>query len=155
MATGTLIVFNEFVVSLAEGKVNLETDDIRLGLIDNVVTPTVDAATPSWAAGSDEDYDGNEVAPQAGDYPTGGFVITGPVFTRTVAVGKFDDDGTDISIAQNAGGFTDAYWGILYSFTSTEKNAIAFLELGGPVSQVAGPITISWNASGILTVTRT
>ena len=155
MATGTLIVFNEFTVSLAEKLINLETDTIKLALIDAVVTPTVDAATPMWSVGSDEDYDGNEVGTGGAGYSAGGMTISGPQFTRAVAVGTFDDDGSDLSLVQDGAGFTDARWGILYSDTSTLKNAIAFLDLGGAVSQVAGPITIAWNASGILTLTRT
>ena len=153
MARGDLTVFNELVVSLAEKKINLETDTIKLALITNVVTPTVNATTPQWGAGSGEDYDANEVS-TAGGYVTGGLTVSGPVFTRSAAVGTFDDDGSNLAIAQNAAGFTNAYWGILYSDTSTSKECIAFLDLGGPVSEAAGPIAINWNASGILTLTR-
>ena len=153
MARGDLTVFNEFVVSLAEKKINLETDTIKLALITNGVTPTADDATPYWGAGSGVDYDTNEVA-TAGGYSAGGFTVPGPVFTRTVAVGKFDDDGSNIALVQNVSGFANAYYGILYSDTATNKECIAFLDLGGPVSEAAGPISIAWNNSGILTITR-
>ena len=56
-------------------------------------------------------------------------------------------------ISQNASGFTDGYWGILYNDTNGTDMAICFIDLGGPVSEVDGDITISWNASGIQTVT--
>ena len=155
MARGDFTVFNEFVVSLAEKKVNLETDTIKLALITNGVTPAVDDATPYFGAGSGVDYDTNEVS-AAGGYDAGGFIIPGPVFTRTGAVGKFDDDGTNIAMVQDAiNGFTNAYWGILYSDTATNKECIGFLNLGGPISEAAGPISITWNTSGILTITRT
>jgi hypothetical protein len=153
MATGDLTVFNEFTISIGEGLINLETDVIKLGLIDNTVTPLVTAATPSWAVGSDQDYDGNEVS-TAGGYPAGGLTISGPELIRSAAVATFDDDDSDLSLAQNGAGFTNAYWGIMYSDTATLKNAICFIELGGPVSEQAGPITITFNASGILTITR-
>lgn len=154
MARGDLTVFNEFLVSLAEKKINLETDTIKLALIDDTVTPTVTAATPQWGAGSSEDYDAHEVS-TAGGYTAGGLTLSGPEFVRSGAVGTFDDDDSNLSLAQNASGFTDAYWGILYSDTATNKDCIAFIDLGGPVSEVDGPIAINFNVSGILTITRT
>lgn len=153
MARGDLTVFNEFTVSLAEKKINLETDTIKLALIDNTVTPTVTAASPAWGASSDEDYDANEVS-TAGGYTAGGFTVSGPELVRSGAVATFDDDDSNLSLVQDGIGFTDAYWGILYSDTASNKEAIAFIDLGGPVSEQDGPIAINFNASGILTITR-
>ncbi len=153
MARGDLTVFNEFTVSLGEKKINLETDTIKLALIDNVVTPLVTATSPQWAVGSDQDYDANEVS-TAGGYVAGGFTISGPELVRSGAVATFDDDDSDLSLAQNGSGFTDAYWAIIYSDTAANKECIAFIELAGPVSEQAGPININFNASGILTITR-
>jgi hypothetical protein len=152
MATGDVTVFYEFGNAVAEKRINLETDTIKLALIDDTVTPTAAAASPQWGAGSDEDYDGNEVS-TAGGYPAGGLTISGPETTRSGAVTTFDDDDSNVSLAQDGSGFTDAYWGIIYSDTATNKDCIAFIELGGPVSEQAGPIAINFNASGILTVT--
>jgi hypothetical protein len=154
MARGDLIVFNEFLISMGENLINLETDTFLLGLITDSVTPVVDTATPTWDGTSSQEFDGNEVS-QGGGYPLGGISVPNVVFERTGAVAKFDDDDTNISLAQNGSGFTNAFWGILYSDTSSAKNAVAFLELDGPISEQAGPININWNASGILTVTRT
>lgn len=153
MARGDLTVFNEFTVSLGEKKINLETDTIKLALIDDTVTPVVTATAPQWGAGSDQDYDDNEVG-TGGGYSAGGFTISGPELVRSGAVATFDDDDSNLSLAQNASGFENAYWGILYSDTATNKDCIAFIDLGGPVSEVAGPIAINFNASGILTITR-
>ena len=154
MAQGTLTVFNEFTVSLGEKKINLETDTIKLALINDTVTPTVGATSPEWGAGSDEDYDGNEVS-AAGGYTAGGFTLSGPELVLAGAVATFDDDDSDLSLAKDAAnGFEDAYWGILYSDTAASKNCIAFIYLDGPVSEKAGPIAINFNASGILTITR-
>jgi len=154
MARGDLTVFNDFTLTLADGLVNLETDVLKLALIDNVVTPLVGDLNPQWGAGSNKDYDGNEVS-AAGGYTAGGLTVSGPETNLSGAVTTLDDDDSNLSLAQNGSGFTDAYWGILYSDTATNKNAIAFLDLGGPISEQAGPININWNASGILTITRT
>jgi hypothetical protein len=154
MARGDLTVFNEFIVSMGEKLIDLELDVIKLALITDTVTPLVDTATPTWDASSSQDYDANEVS-TAGGYTAGGFTVSGPELIRSGAVATFDDDDSNLSLAQNGSGFTNAYWGILYSDSATAKNAIAFIEMGGPVSEQEGPININFNASGILTITRT
>jgi len=153
MARGDLTVFNDFTISIGEKKIDLETDTIKLALIDNTVTPLVTTANPTWEVGSSQDFDANEVS-TAGGYTAGGETISGPELELSGAVATFDDDDSDLSLAQNGSGFTDAYWAIIYSDTATLKNAIAFIELNGPVSEQAGPININFNASGILTITR-
>ena len=153
MARGDFVVFNELGVSLAEKKINLETDTIKLAIIDNVITPTANDTDPQWGVGSGVDYDANEVS-TAGGYVAGGLACATPTLNRSAAVSTFNADDP-ATIAQNGAGFTDGYWGILYSDTATNKEAIGFLDLGGPVSEQAGPITISWNVSGILTITVT
>ena len=54
--------------------------------------------------------------------------------------------------AQDASNDVDAYWGIIYNFTDAGKDAIAFVDLGGPVDMTAGDLTVTWNASGIFTI---
>ena len=152
MARGDFKFFYELAISIGEKLINLETDTIKLALITNVVTPTQADATPAWAVGSGVDYDANEVG-TGGGYTAGGLTISGPELVRAGAVATFDDDDSNLALAQNAAGFTNAYWGILYSDTATGKNAIGYLDLGGPVSEVAGPIAINWNAAGIGTIT--
>ncbi len=155
MATGDFTVFNELSISLGEKKINLETDTIKLALIDDTVTPLVDTNTPMWSGGSSQDYVSNEVDEFVGGYSEGGVTISGPELIRAAAVTTFDDDDSNITITQNGAGFDDARWGILYSDTATNKEAIGFLDLGEDRSQIAGAININWNASGILTITRT
>lgn len=151
MARGDFVLFNEVSIAIGEGKVNLETDTIKLALITNGVTPAANDATPAWGASSGVDYDGNEVG-TGGGYAAGGQACANPSLVRTDDVAVFDADDP-AGLAQNASGFTNAYYGILYSDTATNKDAIGFLDLGGPVSEVAGPIAISWGAGGIATIT--
>ena len=154
MARGDFLLFNAFALDLADGVHNLETGVLKLALIDNVITPTQADATPQWGAGSGIDYDGHQVAEFVGGYSDGGVTISGPETNQAGAVTTLDDDDSNIQLTQNAAGFDDAYWGILYNDSATNKECIGYLDLGGPVSQVAGPININWNASGILTITR-
>jgi len=151
MARGDFTVYEEFALTLGTESFNFSSDTLKLGIVDNTLTPTAatpaaDDTTPTWG-----DYSANEVS-TGGGYPAGGKTLTGVTWTEAGGVATLDDTG-NVSITQDAGGFTDGYWGILYNDTSATDQAIGFLDLGGPVSEAAGDITITWNASGILTVT--
>lgn len=152
MAQGDVTVFEEFALSLGTETHNLPNgnDVIKLAIIDNVITPTAADATPAWGASSGVDYDDNEVS-SAGSYTAGGETLGTIAFTEAAGVATFDAD--NVVIAQDGSGFTDGYWGIIYNETATNNEAIAFVEMGGPVSEQAGQITFTWNASGIFTIT--
>jgi len=144
MATGDVTVFEEFVDQLGEEAHNFASDTLKVGLIDNTTPPTAADGTPTWS-----DYSGNEVA------TTGGYTANGETLANvswSEADGTATLDADDVELAQDGSGFTDAHWAIIYNDDNGTDMAIAFVELGGPVSEQAGPVTISWNASGILTV---
>ena len=46
----------------------------------------------------------------------------------------------------DAAGFTDGHYGILINDSATNKEAIGFWDLGGPVSEQAGPISLEFPA---------
>ena len=145
MARGDLTVFEEFADQLGEEKHNFASDVLKVGIIDNTAAPTAADATPTWG-----DYSANEVA-TTGNYTANGETI-GTV-TWNEAAGVATLDGADVVISQSGTGFTDGYWAIIYNDTEATDMAIAYVDLGGPVSEQDGDVTISWNASGILTVT--
>lgn len=145
MATGDVTVFEEFADQLGKEMHNFSSDTLKLGLIDNTTPPTAADATPTWS-----DYSGNEVG-TGGGYTANGETLANVSWAEAAGVATLDAD--NVSLSQNGSGFTDAYWGIIYNDTEATDAAIAFVELGGPVSEQAGPIAINWNASGILTVT--
>lgn len=147
MARGDFTLFEEFAAQLgAENHVLTNGGDtIKLGIVDGTLTPTAADATPTWG-----DYSANEVG-TGGGYTANGLTLANQSYTEAAGVATFDAD--NISIVQNAAGFTDGYWGILYNDSNASDMAIGFVDLGGPVSEVAGPIAINWNATGIFTVT--
>jgi len=145
MATGDVTIFEEFLVDLRDKIFDFDTDTWKLGIIDNSTPPTAADATPRWA-----DYSGNEVA-TAGNYTANGETL-GSV-TCAEAAGVMTFDAADVTISQDGSGFTDGYWGIIYSDTAAADQAMAFVEMGGPVSEQAGDVTFEWNASGIATFT--
>jgi hypothetical protein len=84
-----------------------------------------------------------------GNYTSGGNDITN---TYSQSSGTATFDGSDISITQNASNPTNARWGIGYNSTSTGKEVIFFLDLGADVDLSGGDLSITWNASGIWTL---
>jgi hypothetical protein len=52
-----------------------------------------------------------------------------------------------VSLAQDASGFTNGRWGILYNDTAAGKQALAYVDLGSDRSLVTGPLTIDWNGA--------
>lgn len=144
MAQGDFTMFQEFVDQLGEEGHNFASDVLKLGIVDNTVAPAAGDTTPAWG-----DYSANEVS-AAGGYVAGGITLTSVTWAEVAGTATLD--AADVSLAQNASGFTDGYWAILYNDTNGTDMAIGFLDLGGPASEQAGPINITWNASGILTV---
>ena len=147
MAAGDFQVFDQFAIHIGEKAINLETDDIKLALITSTLAPNR-TATAVWGT-----YSANEVSGTG--YTAGGASLSGPELILASNVATFDDDDSDITWSQNGAGFTDARYGILYSDTATTDEAIGFLDLGADVGNVAGDLVVSFNASGILTITVT
>ncbi|MEM8735333.1 MAG: hypothetical protein AAGG44_13965 [Planctomycetota bacterium] len=144
MAAGDVTIFEEFTQQLGAEQHDFASDVIKLGLIDNTLTPLANIATPTWT-----DYSANEVS-AAGGYVAGGLTLSSVTWTELAGIATLDAD--DIALVQNAGGFADAYWGILYNDTNGTDMAFAFVELAAPTSEVAGPVNINWNVSGIFRI---
>jgi hypothetical protein len=122
------------------------TDDIKVAVLDDTVTPAAGDATPALG-----DY--TEVG-AAGTYVAGGTSLGnwGTVWSEAAGTGTMDS-ATNPTWAQDASNDVDAYWGLIYNDTQAGDPAIAFVDLGGPVDMTAGDLTVTWNASGIATQT--
>lgn len=148
MARGDVTVFEEALAYLIDGDFS-STDDIKVAICDNTTTPTAADAVPSISGGT-TNY--TQVG-SAGSYTAGGTSLGSLATVVTEAAGTMTfDSATNPTWSQNASNDTDAYWGIIYNDTDATNRAIAFVDLGGPVDMTAGPLTITWNASGIFTI---
>ena len=145
MARGDLLVFEEFALTIGSKKIDFTGDDFKVALIDDTVTPAASNATPTWS-----DYSDNEVS--GTNYTAGGYTLTGDSYTEADGVATFDDTG-NVTWSQHGSGPDDIYYAIVYSDTSTDDDCVCFIDMGGPVSLVDGDVSITWNASGIFTVT--
>jgi hypothetical protein len=138
MATGSATLFDEYFLDSGKAVHNLSTATLKFMIVNNTSPPAVDDATPRYS-----DYSANEVT-NAGGYPTGGITLTTVSYSMISGVATLTAD--DVSLTIDASGFTDGYWGILINDSATNKEAIGFWDLGGPISEQAGPISIEFDA---------
>lgn len=145
MARGDVVVFD-----VAKGKMHdgdwASSDHFYCAICDNTATPAADTATPVLG-------DFTEVG-AGGTYVAGGTDLgtLADLVTEAAGTMKFDS-AVNPTWAQNASNDVDAYWGIIYNYTDAGKDAVAFVDLGGPVDMTAGDLTITWNGAGIYTIT--
>jgi hypothetical protein len=145
MAQGDIVWFDE-AVSIGDFLTWAGTDDIKLAICDNTVAPTAATATPALG-------DFTEVG-AAGTYTAGGTSLGtwAAVWSQSSGAGTLDS-GTNPTWTGDASNDTDAYWGILYNDTQAGDPAFAYVDLGGPIDMTAD-LTVTWNASGVATLTK-
>jgi hypothetical protein len=144
MARGDVVVFDEAKAKMLDGDW-ASTDHFYCAICDNTATPAAGTATPVIG-------DFTQVG-SGGTYVAGGTDLGALSALVTEADGTMTfDSTTNPTWAQNASNDTDAYWGIIYNYTDAGKDALAFVDLGGPVDMTAGDLTVTWNASGIFTI---
>lgn len=144
MARGDVTVFDEAKAKMLDGDW-ASTDHFYIAICDNTATPTAGFATPTLG-------DFTEVG-AGGTYVTGGTDLGALSALVAEADGTMTfDSATNPTWAQNAGNDVDAFWGIIYNYTDAAHDALAFVDLGGPVDMSAGDLTITWNNSGIFTI---
>lgn len=144
MARGDVTVFDEAKAKMLDGDW-ASTDHFYCAVCDNTATPTAAFATPTLS-------DFTEVG-TSGTYVSGGTDLGALSALVTEADGTMTfDSSTNPTWAQNASNDTDAYWGLIYNYTDAAHDALAFVDLGGPVDMSAGDLTITWHGSGIFTI---
>lgn len=144
MARGDVTIFEEARATLIEGGWEA-ADVIKIAILDDTTTPAADDAAPELG-----DY--TQVG-SGGTYVAGGTSLgtLGDCVSETGGTVTFDS-ATNPTWAQDPGNDVDAYWGLIYNDTDASDLAIGFVDLGGPVDMSGGDLTITWDASGIFTI---
>ena len=147
MAAGDVTVFNEALAYMLDGGWEA-ADSIKLALLTSATAPTQADVTPALA-----DY--TEVT-AGGNYTAGGETLDtwGNCITQSSNVSTFDDTGASVVWSQHASNPTTARYGLIYNATQASPQGIAFIDLGAVIDMTAGDLTITWNASGIFTITN-
>ena len=152
MAQGDLTLFDEFSLEILSSTHDLSNggNSVKVALINNTTTPIASASSPTLATYTEVTGSG---------YVAGGYEIGGANQSVSQVSGStYKWDSTENpSWTQNGSGPTDVYYALIYNFTDASDTAIGFIDMttdGGttPISLQAGNISITWNASGILTV---
>jgi len=155
MATGTIKWFAQALLDLGNKIHNLSSDQLRLGIVTTATVPAVTTAAPHWGGTGTTNFAANQVA-------TGGTSYTGPLALASVSWSLVSGVATlraaDVSMAQDASGFTNGAYGILYNNTDANKRALGWVELSaaGTLSLVTGAVTLNFGGSGtdVLTITQ-
>ena len=155
MATGDVKWFQQWVLDLGNKIHNLASDALQLGIVTTATVPSMSTAGPHWGGTGTTNFATNQVG-------TGGG-YTGPItlasVTWTNVSGVLTLRATDVVIPQNASGFTNGAYGIIFNNTDANKRAIAYVELSaaGTSSIVSGSLTIDWQGAGtdVLRITPT
>lgn len=152
MAVGDIRWFAQGLHDLGNKIHNLSSDVIKLGLITSAATPAVSTAAPHWGGTGTTNFATNQVTTGT-SYSTGGPTLV-DTWTLVSNVPTFRAD--IVTIAQDASGFTNARWGIIYNSTDANKRALAFVDLGSDRSIQAGSLTLDWSGANndILTITQ-
>jgi len=153
MATGTIKWFAQGLHDLGNKIHDLDADDFRLGIVTAATVPAVNTAAPHWGGTGTTNFATNQVGVGGTSY-TGPIALASEAWALTATGGAMDF--ADISLAQDASGFTTGAYGIIYNNTDANKRAIGYIEIssGGTASLVAGPVTITMNASGVLALSQ-
>jgi hypothetical protein len=150
MAAGDFKWFAQGLHDLGNKIHDLDADDFRIGLVTSVVTPAVNTAGPHWAGTGTTNLATNQVA-TATAY-TGPIALSSEAWTLTATGAALDF--ADVVVAQDASGFTNARWAIVYNNTDANKRALGYLDLGSDRSIVSGSLTLAINASGTLALVQ-
>jgi hypothetical protein len=150
MATGDVVWFDEALAYMQNNDWS-STDVIWVGLTSS--TPAAADAAPSFGSGGTTNY--TEVTP-GGNYSAGGLTqgTWGAFITEAAGVAKYDTGEADPTWAQNASNPTNARYAVLYNTTDAANPAIAYVDLGAIIDMTIGSLTISWNGSGIATLSK-
>ena len=142
MAKGDVIIFQEAMLNILTGvHGDLSSAALKCGIVDDTITPTANLASPTWG-----DFSANEVA-TTGNYIAGGIALTTIVAAMVGGIAKITAD--DVVVAEDASGFDDGYWAIIYDDDATSDEALYAIDLGGPESEQAGDVTVEFQ-SGVV-----
>ena len=148
MATGTVTIFDQFLVDMGNGVHNLSSDTIKMAYVSNAVTPATTTSDPRWGAGGGTNLSTDEQS--GGNYTAGGVTLVSFACTLSSGTAKLDYDDP-AEVATNASNPSSIYHAIIYNDTAVGKNAIAAIELGGPIDGKTTALQVTPNASGLAT----
>jgi len=140
MAQGTVQFFQEALEHIGDSTIDLDGDTFKIALFPNTGAPTFaeDDTDPEYAT----TYNGASECSGTG-YTAGGATAS-CTWVEAAGTSTFAISG-DVTWSQNGAGPTDIYWGLIYSETASNNEAIAYIDMGDAanISLVDGDITVN------------
>lgn len=149
MATGDIKWFSAGLLQLGTKIHNLTSDVLQLGIVTAATVPTTDTAIPHWGGTGTTNFATNQVG-TGGGY-TGPITLAAVTFTEIGTAPKVPTlRATDVVIPQNASGFANGAYGIIFNSTDANKRALGWVELSAAaaLSIVSGSVTIDFQGAG-------
>ena len=138
--------FDKFKTASLNGvdTVDFDTDTLKIALITSTLAPNADTHD-FW-----NDLSTNEVS--GTNYTAGGEALTTKAVTEAAGTVTFDSD--DVSWTQNAAGFSNARYAVLYKDTGTPATSplILWLDFGADKGNTAGNLSIQMAGTGLFTL---
>lgn len=157
MAAGDITFYNNYKLATHDGDaggalssfpVVFGTDTIKIRVLANTFTPDF---LNSTIQEHEDDISGAEVATGTGY--TGPITLGTETITETAGVVTYD--ALDVTIPQDATGFTDGRYIVFYKDSGTPATSplICIGDLGADQSITGGDLKFIWGAGGIFTLT--
>jgi hypothetical protein len=150
MATGDTKLTANYIEAMANNTLTTiwsGASAIKCALVTVTTTPSNTDSFPTWGAGGTQNYSTNEVA-ATGAYTAGGVVLSGCTVVQTTNTVTLNVT-SPITWAANASSPANARWAIIYNNTTTNKEVLGYIDLGGVTSLVSGlQININGVSSG-------
>lgn len=146
MATGDIKWFAQGLHDLGNKIHNLSSDVLQLGIVTTATVPSITTAAPHWGGTGTTNFAANQVG-TGGGY-TGPITLSAVSWTNVAGVPTLR--ATDVVIAQNALGFANGAYGIIFNSTDANKRALGYVELSstGTASIVSGSLTLDFQGAG-------
>lgn len=142
MAVGDIIVFCRFRLDVGKKLHDLSSDTFKLAYIKSAANggfdPAANTADPRWGSGGAINFSTGEVA-TGSSYSAGGHTLTSTTWTQVSDIPTFRAD--IVTTAQDASGFNDARWAIIFNNTDSGKRCVCYIDLGSDKSIVSGSIS--------------
>lgn len=148
MATGDIKWFPEALLNLGKKVHNLSSDTLKLGIVTTATVPALNTPDPHWGGSGTTNFATSQVS-------TGGG-YTGPITLSSVTWTNVSNVPTlraaDVTIPQNASGFSNGAYGIIFNDTDANKRALGWIEVdsAGTLSIVSGSRTIDFKVQVLM-----
>lgn len=140
----TALLYGNFLKSLANKEIDLDTDAIKVMLCTSTYVPNQD--THQYKSSVTNEVTGT-------GYTAGGATLTSVAVTYTAGTNTLMFDAADASWAAST---ITARYAVIYDSTpatDATRPLIGYVDFGADVSSTAAAFTITWDAAGIFTIT--